>query len=171
MHKNGESVLFREVQYFRQPWLWFIVLGISAVAIYSVVEQLILGRTFGDSPASDSLVLVVGIVFGVVLPLLFYGMNLTTEVREDGLYYRLFPFHRSFQRIGSSDIRRGQSVSYRPVKDYGGWGIRYGTAGKAYNVSGNRGVQLELRDGRRILMGSQKPEDLAAAVHMITGSS
>jgi len=171
VRKKGEPLLFREVQYFRQPWLWFIVLGISSIAIYSVVEQLILGRPFGDSPASDSLVLAVGIIFGVALPVLFYGMNLTTEVREDGLSYRLFPFHRSFQRIGSSDIRHGQSVSYRPLRDYGGWGIRYGADGKAYNVSGNRGVRLELRDGRRILIGSQRPEDLAAAVQIITGGS
>jgi hypothetical protein len=34
----------------------------------------------------------------------------------------------------------------------------------AYNVSGNRGVQLEFSNGKRLLIGSQRPEDLAAAI-------
>ena len=112
-----------------------------------------------------------GIVFGLALPLLFYVMNLTTEVREDGLYYRLFPFHWSFQSIGGSDIDKFESITYRPLRDYGGWGIRYGFNGKAYNVSGNRGVQLQLRDGRQVLIGSRKPEDLADALQLIIRQS
>jgi len=57
-------------------------------------------------------------------------------------------------------------LTYSPISDYGGWGIRYGSIGKAYNVSGNRGVQLELLNGERILIGSQKPEELAAAIDL-----
>jgi hypothetical protein len=30
----------------------------------------------------------------------------------------------------------------------------------AYNVSGDRGVQLELKDGKNLLIGSQYPEEL-----------
>ena len=169
--KGVAIIFFREVQHFRQPWLWFIVLAVSGVAIYSMVEQLILGKPFGDNPAPDPVVLIVGIVFGLALPLLFYVMNLTTEVREDGLYYRLFPFHWSFQSIGGSDIDKFESITYRPLRDYGGWGIRYGFNGKAYNVSGNRGVQLQLRDGRQVLIGSRKPEDLADALQLIIRQS
>jgi len=36
--------------------------------------------------------------------------------------------------------------------------------GKAYNVSGNRGVQLEFTDGKCLLIGSQKPEQLDSAI-------
>ncbi len=168
---ESTPVLFREVQHFRQLWLWFIVLSISGTSMYSVVEQLILGRPFGNNPAPDVLVLVIGVVFGLALPTLFYAMNLTTEVRSDGLYYRLSPFHWSFQRIGASDIRNYESVLYRPLRNYGGWGIRYGPSGKAYNVSGNRGVRVELMDGRRILIGSQEPEQLAAALRQVAGRS
>jgi hypothetical protein len=34
----------------------------------------------------------------------------------------------------------------------------------AYNVSGDRGVELTLRDGRRVMLGSQRPEELAQAI-------
>ena len=38
------------------------------------------------------------------------------------------------------------------------------TRGKAYNVSGNEGVQLELTNGKRILIGSQRADELADAI-------
>lgn len=41
-------------------------------------------------------------------------------------------------------------------RDYGGWGIRYGRKGKAFNVFGSRGLQLEFTNGKRLLIGSQK---------------
>jgi hypothetical protein len=59
--------------------------------------------------------------------------------------------------------------TYRPIRDYGGWGIRYGRGGKAYNVSGNRGVMLELSDGQKLLIGSQRPEELANAINLALG--
>ena len=56
---------------------------------------------------------------------------------------------------------------YRPVLEYGGWGVRYTPFGRgwAYNVSGNRGVQLVMSSGRRALVGSQRPDDLAGAIN------
>jgi hypothetical protein len=59
--------------------------------------------------------------------------------------------------------------TYRPIRDYGGWGIRYGRNGKAYNVSGNRGVMLEFSHGQKLLIGSQKPGDLANAIGLAFG--
>jgi hypothetical protein len=61
-------------------------------------------------------------------------------------------------------IQTYEAKTYRPLREYGGWGIRYGAAGKAYNVSGNLGVQLSLLSGRKIMLGSQKPEELVLAI-------
>jgi hypothetical protein len=89
---------------------------------------------------------------------------LNTEVRADGLYVKFFPFHWSFQRIPLENLKGIAVTTYRPILDYGGWGIRYGIAGKAYNVSGNRGVKLTFFKGRSLLIGSQQPEELAEAL-------
>ena len=53
---------------------------------------------------------------------------------------------------------------YKPVVEYGGWGIKSGKGGKVYNTSGNQGVQFVLKDGSKLLIGSQKAHDLAAAI-------
>ncbi len=158
------DVLFREVQYFRQPWVWLLVLGVSGVTLYAMVQQILLGKPFGNNPASDAVLIVIVVVFGFCFPLLFYLLNLKTEVRSDGLYYRFFPFHLSVRRIPLGDLKSFEALTYRPLREYGGWGIRWGSRGKAYNVSGNRGVQLELVGGQRIMIGSRRAQELAEAL-------
>jgi len=168
---DTEGFLYREVQHFRQPWLWVLVLVISFVAIWSLIQQVFLDTPFGDNPAPDALLIIIVIIFGFIFPVVFYKMNLTTEVLSDGIYYRFFPFHLSFHRINLEDIVECEVRSYSPLKDYGGWGIRYGRMGKAYNISGHRGVQLKLSDGSRLLLGSQKAEEFATAVQTALSKS
>jgi hypothetical protein len=168
--RSGESPpLYQETQHFRQVWLWALVLFISLLSLYGAFQQLILGEPFGNNPAPDGIMIVLAILFGIGLPLFMCTMNLTTEIRSDGLYFRFFPFHLSFRRIAVEEIKDLKACTYSPIKDYGGWGIRYGRKGKAYNVSGNRGVQFELSSGKRLLIGSRRPEELAEALASILG--
>jgi hypothetical protein len=109
---------WREVQHFRQWWMWLVVLGVAALVM---------------------------------------------EVHGDRLRAGLAPFRR--RGIALRDIATAEAVTYRPLADFGGWGVRWaGRRGVAYNASGNRGVQLVLADGRKVLVGSQRPEELAAAL-------
>ena len=166
---NRAYPLYREAQYFRQLWLWVIVLFISLLSIYGLIQQVILGIPFGNNPAPDAVLVIIAVIFGLILPLFLYKTNLTVEVHSDGLYIRFFPFHLSFHKLASEDIEGVEVRTYRPIREYGGWGIRYGRNGKAYNVSGNRGVQLHLSEGKQLLIGSQKSEELCEALSLTLG--
>jgi hypothetical protein len=50
--------------------------------------------------------------------------------------------------------------------EYGGWGYRVGgkKSGIAFNVSGNMGVQIELKNGKKILLGTRKPKEAEEAL-------
>jgi hypothetical protein len=163
------KVHFHEIQQFRQRLLWILLLSttifIFIVFVYGMVKQIILGETWGTKPMSDTALAIVGsisILFMGGLTSLFYVLKLITEVKNDGLYIQFFPFSR--QKIPFDNIKKCEVRQYSPIKEYGGWGIRWGRKGKAYNVSGNRGVQLELLKGKPILIGSQRPEELAQAI-------
>ncbi|MDY6911592.1 MAG: DUF6141 family protein [Chloroflexota bacterium] len=160
----AEVILFREVQRLRQIWLWLIVLCAPAILIYGMIQQLILDNPFGNNPTSDTVLIILGIVLGLGLPCFMYTINLTTEVHTDGLYLKYFPFHLSFREIAFEEIKSYTAQTYSPIKDYGGWGIKFGRGGKAYNVSGNSGVQMELVNGEKLLIGSKRSEELAMAI-------
>lgn len=170
MNESGE-VMFLEVQKQRQVWLWvFLAVSLLATVITHVVLVKKTGLTamLEQNPVGT----VIGIIFGplallAVLILMYYS-KLITEVRSEGIYIRYVPFHRSYRRFLFSDIQSWEPRTYSPIGEYGGWGIRWGCRGGidnlAYNVSGNQGVQLVLKNGRRILVGSQKPQELALAI-------
>ena len=165
MNSEGYSVpSFREEQRFSQIWVWLIVIGVAALIWYSTFMQIIQRRPFGENPAPNTLLIIFWLLFGIGMPALLLSARLITEVRMDGIYIRFFPFHFSYKEIAFQDLKSFEVRRYNALREYGGWGIRYGPQGKAYNVGGNRGVQLVLTDGKRILIGSQKPEEFLAAI-------
>ena len=53
--------------------------------------------------------------------------------------------------------------NYNPISEYGGWGIKGGFSkqtGKAYTTKGTTGLQLTLKNGKKILIGTQKKEEI-----------
>lgn len=153
---------FLEVQRFRQPWLLVIFVAIAGVMWWGFVTQVILGQPWGSKPAPDVVVWALLVVFGIGFPLLFGFGAMRTSVEGRSLHIRFFGVFR--RTIALDDIAEANATTYRPFLDYGGWGIRLGLQGWCYNVSGNRGVLLRLRDGRRVMVGSQRPERLAEAL-------
>jgi hypothetical protein len=71
----------------------------------------------------------------------------------------------------STPRRSAEPRTYSPVLEFGGWGIRVGGGGMAYNVSGNEGVQLVLKSGRRVLIGTRQPDVLMSALRAATGTA
>jgi hypothetical protein len=53
-------------------------------------------------------------------------------------------------------------LTFDPVRDYGGYGIRSNRQGTAYIAGGRRGVRLKLANGATLVVGSQKPDELTS---------
>jgi hypothetical protein len=163
MQPNGP--VYSERQRFRQWWLWVLVLIGPAISVWAIFQQLVMGSPFGNNPAPDYVLVVLVVIVGGGLPLFMYSTGLDTEVRDCGTCIRFRPFHRKWVVFGFESIQKAEASTYSPLKDYGGWGIRYGRKGKAYNVSGNKGVLLTLRDGKNVLIGSKNHEVLCSAIN------
>lgn len=169
MERGGSTsaVYFHEVQRFTQWWILLIVVGIAVLMWVAFIQQIVLGNEFGSNPAPDALLIVFFLIFGLGMPWLFSVANLRTVVRGGGVYVRLFPFHLHDVHIAADSIASARAGQYNPLLDYGGWGIRMGRGGRAYNASGNQGVRLELSDGKHLLIGSQRAPELAAAIERL----
>lgn len=144
---------FSETQRFRQRWLWAVLLGAFGASLLTV-------------PTGVGLVVAL-VMAGVVA--FFAVARLETEVRESGVFVRFYPVHRSFRRIRFDELTDYEAVTYAPVREYGGWGIRWrlGGSGKAYSVGGDRGVRFERRDDPPLLIGTRRPREFVAALDSI----
>jgi hypothetical protein len=127
---------FIEKQKFTQLWLWLVLFFLSVLPI--LIEYL--------SSSKFSFHLAHLILPCVVA--LFYFLELRVCINEQGIYYQFFPFHLKSYVINYDEIESYLAVTYSPIIDYGGWGIRYGFKKKAYNVKGNHGVRINLKTGK-----------------------
>ena len=101
-------------------------------------------------------------VFALVSIVAMASVTLTTRIEPDAIHVG-FPLLGK-RTILKSEIRKAYVRQYSPLGEYGGWGYRVGRSGKAYNTMGDQGLQLELRDGSRILIGTQRPAQLRQVI-------
>ncbi|MEC8273425.1 MAG: hypothetical protein VXZ76_01150 [Bacteroidota bacterium] len=162
---------FKEEQYFRQKLLWLVILFFPAFSLYGIYQQVMMGNVIGDKPLSDEGIITFSLLVGLGLPVLFWFMKLKLRVSSEGLYYQFFPIHIKERLIAFEEIKSYKARTYSPIKEFGGWGIRFGFESKAYNVSGDKGLQVELTNGRKVLFGSQEHQALAKAMKKAQNAS
>ena len=147
--------LFTEIQKFRQWWVWTILLISCGIPLYII---------FNDTTKSlysyDGLFTII-ILVSVILVMWF--TKLETVITEKSIQVKYFPFvNKTF------DI---QDIAFMKVIDYGfvgGWGIRLWTQyGTIYNISGSKGLHIQLKNGKRYVIGTQKPEELQKIIAQI----
>jgi hypothetical protein len=149
------AVVFREEQYF--DWrVYALVAAISALTGLALFR----GRIGSIEVA---LGLFVGLLLVMVVITLVLHMTTEASPSEIRIWFGWAPGRARVVPI--DNVRSVEVVSYRPIADYGFWGVRAGRDGeKAFIARGNRGVRIELKDGSRYLIGSQRSDALAAAV-------
>jgi hypothetical protein len=168
-----KKILFKEEQRYDQWWFWLMVLAAFAVAVgpvwYGLIYQVNTGQPWGDEPSSNGeLALIASLVtllMGVLL-FLFKTMRLQVEILEDEIRFRYPPLIRKWRSISREAIEKYEVGKYRHIKAYGGWGIRYGLGkqGKSFTVIGRTGLKLFLKNGKVILLGSQRAHAISYAM-------
>jgi len=151
--------LFREEQGLMKIVLFFII-GMFVLMIGAIVIVLVQMQQDGVEQSSaiwgvfGLSIIIMGFTFALI-----FKMRLITEIDHKTIEFRIKPFRTTvlqWEEVQQAYVRR-----YKPVWEYGGWGIRYSFRnGRAYNMSGNVGLQLLMNDGRKILIGTQKGEKL-----------
>ena len=146
------AVFFHEDQHFRGSMLWgliAIIVGVAAVVTIAAARA--------GSPTAP---LTIAILAGVIV--LFGFARLETEVRDDAVYVH---FHGLWptRRVRLDEIVTFEARRYT-MWESGGWGVHLTMSGMAYNVSGNDGVIFTLKNGRKVLVGTQRPQELAAGI-------
>lgn len=168
--REKADVLYREVQRFREVWIWILTLGVAAIFWYGFIQQIVFDVPFGENPAPDAVMVLLWLGFAIGFPvLMLWTTKLVTEVRRDGLYIRFTPFHLRWRIFLYKDMRGDEVITYSPLGRFGGWGLRINLHGEtAYTMGGKQGVQLKLRY-ETIVVGSETPNELKKAMDVARG--
>jgi hypothetical protein len=133
--------------------------------LYAVFVQVVNGNAIGNKPATNSQLLI-GAGLSLLITFFVLSFRLNTQIKIEGIYVRLFPLQVSYRFLPWNSLLKCYVRKYSPVAEYGGWGFRLGLFGKgtAYNISGNDGLQLEFANGKKLLIGTQKPGELSKVI-------
>lgn len=153
---------FKEEQRFTQWWLWLILIGIGISPIFGIIKQLIHGVKFSEN-LMYNLGLISLSIFLVVLIALFRSIRLKTDIDTKEIRLNFFPFAK--KQLKWSEIKSAQTLDYGFV---GGWGVRLFTKyGTVYNTNGSKGLTIELKNGKKFLIGTQKETELNEIIENI----
>ncbi|MCG8474492.1 MAG: hypothetical protein MI784_03305 [Cytophagales bacterium] len=157
--KKVKLAEFSESQRFTQWWLWLLMIVIAGSAfVVLFVSYLRAGSQFWSVSFIISVLIIAASVGILAL------MRLETIINDREIRLRFFPFVRKKVKLG--EVKKMEVLDYGFV---GGWGIRLWTKyGTAYNVRGSRGLAVELKNGKKFLIGTQKEDELKAFIERLT---
>lgn len=163
-------------------YIWILWLGMDGLFIYGFVRQIIFREPWGNNPMPDTgLIITAALVLGCSL--LFVFMRLETVIDAEGCSVRYFPLLWRYRTVAWENVEKAYVRKYSPIREYGGWGMKSGgfrikklmlrplrmpfESSKAYTLYGNTGLQLELKNGNKVLIGTQHPQEIEEILKLI----
>lgn len=158
MKKNViySKTLFTEQQRFTQWWLWLILAGAFIWSFTEILLQIQQQEVVTNNDIWG--LVIIGISFVLIFGLLLL-LKLQTEITTEGISVRFFPFLR-LKSFAWNEFDQVYIRQYKPLIEYGGWGIRGVRKNRAFNVSGKFGIQLIMKNGNKLLIGTKKPSEI-----------
>ncbi|MCW2119346.1 phosphoethanolamine transferase domain-containing protein [Flavobacterium sp. 7A] len=151
---------FHEKQKFTQWWLWLILIVVALIPVYGIYNQVIQEEDFGDKPMSNSSLFATAII-SVIILLLFWFSKLETTIDQKQIRIKFSPF--TTRVVEWKGVKSAKVIRYSFV----GYGIRLFTKyGTVYNIKGDEGLALELNNGKELLVGTQKMEEVVGNVYL-----
>jgi len=137
------------------------VLFITVLPLIAIIlVQFFTGKPVGDHPASNTILLLLIVFIFLPIFLFFYFFKLTTRIDENTIYYGFF----SLNELKWDDVKEASLIKY----SFFGFGYKISREyGEVYNTRGNMGLWITTQRGGKILIGTNKPDELKAFLEAI----
>ncbi|WP_026950877.1 hypothetical protein [Algoriphagus mannitolivorans] len=151
------NMIFKEVQTYRGTWLMYLIL------IIELPMLIVVGTVIWTSkPDSQEAIWVIPMIFLIMGSIFMFLMWIKLETRIDSstIKYRYVPFFSKWKSIQKNDVKSIEVITYSPISDYGGWGLKGNSTTKAYSVLGDQGLLIDTGEKKKIMLGTQKAKEL-----------
>ncbi len=150
-------LFFEEKQMLRSNSI--ALLGIPGMVVAIILGLINLNKGKGDW--MGLIVISVIIVLSIFLLILSF---LYVRIEKESIIVRFVPFHLKPKVYLWADIESLELRKYKPLREFGGWGIKGTKNNKAFNVSGDIGLQITFKSGKKLLIGTAEPQKLELAL-------
>ncbi len=159
------EMIFQERQQFRPWWMWFSLLPCLPLLYAALGDIMFYWHGASDPSAHASGALYVLPIWVAASYFFLFRIFLDTRIDNQGVSVKYTPFSSDFILFAWHEIDKAYVRKFNPIGEYGGWGFqkqwpRFSGSvvwGKKCNISytvwGNKGLQLVLTDGSRVLIG------------------
>ena len=132
-------------------WIFWTIASIPlCIYLYELIAQPI------DSEPFDWF----GLVILGAVGLFIFAIKLKVTVNAEGVTYKYPPFHNKPKLLHWENIKSLELMRINPLKEFGGWGLRYGKLGTAYTTRGRYILHIETTQGKPINLTILNPESL-----------
>jgi hypothetical protein len=152
--------VFLEEQKMTKP---FVLIGLSIAFIGAGISIFNDWENIKQYNLESKIISVSGVVILLLIALLLFILKLKTRIDDIGIYYQFYPIHFTYRVITWNEITTCYVRNYNAIFEYGGWGFKSSLRrkkGKSFTVKGKIGLQLELKNGKKLLIGTQKKEEI-----------
>lgn len=156
-----DAIHIEEKQRFKEI-AFFVLLGLlQALFLWGLIQQVIFNKPWGTKPSGDIALIIINIgVFALML--LLFSVNLKTRITEKSISFRMAPFQIREKIIEWGEVQEAKIVKYDGIREYWGYGLRYMPGkGWCYTISGDFGIRVTLKNGKKLLIGTHKAKEIS----------
>jgi uncharacterized membrane protein YciS (DUF1049 family) len=157
-----KKVIYTEEQKGRSMGIFFLLLVVLVLAISRMINDFWIKTETAENFPLWTYGLVIGsLVVGIIY---FWKVRLTIKVGEKSIKAKFFPCLLGKRKIKLEEIDHFTIMDPQLLSKVTGWRIRWSGEEESYALKSKAGIWLDLKDGQKIFIGTQKPEIIRQAL-------
>lgn len=155
----GEKLFFESQAVVPQMLGLLLMALFAALAVFAAYMLL---EGYIDILSAEGLSMIVAVLTVFVIAMVTaYMLKIKTTVTGESLTVGMI----KGRTVPIGEIASAVSEDFRAIKDFGGWGLRYGAKGWGYIAAGtNKGLRINMKDGKSLLISTKRMFELESAV-------
>ncbi len=152
---------FKESQNIKSALMWLVLIGLLFFSVFASLSQIVFKIPVGNNPLPNWGLIALNL-FSVLLLLLMRLTQLSTVIDRKGIEINFKPL--GYEKIAWSEVKKVKLSKLKMMS----MGRRYSKElGHVYNAGAKDALNLELKDGKKIMVSTRQPEALKVYLKQI----
>lgn len=109
---------------------------------------------------------IIFVSIAVFLFFIFIGfvLRLKWTISSEAFSYKYNPVYNKWRKIPLTEMKTMSVMKINPIKEFGGWGFRYGKLGQAFTTTGRMIIHIETIRGQKLNFSVENVEKTELAI-------